>query len=85
MTMNRVTLSPNKLDFYYGYADVNEVIPQAGGYDIKATFYQQEGAIEVVPTPAEYRIEPDTQGNGIQFRRVSEGFEETSLVRCDRS
>ena len=84
-TMSMLTLSPDKLDFYYGYADVNAVTSRAGGYDVEATFYQQEGAVEVVPTPAEYRIEPDAQGNGIQLEWVSEGLDPSSLVRCNKS
>ena len=84
-TMSMLTLSPDKLDFYYGYADVNAVTPRAGGYDVDATFYQQEGAVEVIPTPAEYRIEPDTQGDRIQLEWVSAGLEKSSLVRCNES
>ncbi|MGF1512305.1 MAG: hypothetical protein ACFB5Z_01220 [Elainellaceae cyanobacterium] len=69
-SMSEVVIDPDRLDFYSGYATVNAVTPQGVGYAIDATFYQQEGAVEVRPEPAEFRIEP-TEG-GVRLERMAE-------------
>ena len=78
-TMSQLAVSPDTLRFYYGYATVDAVTARAGGYDVEATLYQQEGAVEVVPEPATYRIDPT--GNGL--RLDGEGnVPPQALVRC---
>ena len=77
-TMTRLVVSPDTLDFYYGYATVDAVDARDGGYDVAATLYQLEGAVEVVPEPTTYRIEPTD--NGLRFESDYGGA--SSLVRC---
>lgn len=83
ITMSRLTISQEKLDFYYGYATVNTVTFRDGGYDISATLFQLEGQVEVRPEAVEYRIEPDVQDGDIRFGAVSLNREPSPLVRCD--
>ena len=80
--MGRLTVSQDTLRFYYGYATVDAIAPRDGGYDVSATLYHLEGAVEVVPEPVAYRIEP--QNGGIVFGAERSGQEPSSLVRCDR-
>lgn len=82
MTMARLTLTPDSLLFYYGYATVETVTPRDGGYDVEATLVQQEGQIEVRPEAASYRIEPEAEGHGIKFGVVDSETPSSSLVRC---
>ena len=51
---------------------------RGGGYDVGATLYQTEGAVEVVPEQATYRFER-TDG-GVRFESDYGGA--SSLVRC---
>lgn len=81
MTMARLTLMPDSLLFYYGYATVETVMPRDGGYDVEATLVQQEGQVEVRPEAALYRIEPEDGGRGIRLS-TSDGSEPSPLVRC---
>ena len=81
-TMARLTVSQDTLAFYYGYATVDAVTPRDGGYDVGATLYQLEGAVEVVPEPITYRIEP--RDGGVVFGSGLERGEPSPLVRCDR-
>lgn len=83
-TMTRLTVSQDTLAFYYGYATVDQVTPRDGGYDVSATLYQQEGAVEVVPEPVTYQIETQEPGDGIVFGSTLAGQEPSPLVRCDR-
>ena len=79
VTMNRLVISPDTLDFYYGYATVDGVAARDGGFDVSATLFHTEGAIEVVPEPTTYRIAP-TEGG---LRLDGEGeVPPLSLVRC---
>ncbi len=84
ITMSRLTISQEKLDFYYGYATVNTVTFRDDGYDISATLFHLEGQVEVRPEAVEYRIEPDVQGGDIRFGAVSLNREPSLLVRCDK-
>ncbi|WP_420454812.1 hypothetical protein [Rubrivirga sp.] len=77
-TMTQLTLSPDTLDFYYGYATVDAVDARDGGYDVTATLYQQEGAVEVVPEEATYRVERTDAG--VRFESDYGGA--SALVRC---
>ena len=77
-TMTELTVSPDTLDFYYGYATVDAVDARDGGYDVGATLYQTEGAVEVVPEPTTYRIEPTD--DGVRFESEYGGT--SALVRC---
>ena len=80
-TMGRMTVAPDTIDFYYGHATVDSVAAQpGGGYEVDATLYQQEGAVEVVPEPATYRITPE--GDGLRYEWVGVTGP-TSLVRCE--
>lgn len=83
ITMSRLTISQEKLDFYYGYATVNTVTFRDGGYDISATLFHLEGQLEVRPEAVEYRIEPDVQDGDIRFGAVSLNREPSPLVRCN--
>lgn len=87
MSFSRLRITQDKLDFYYGYAIIDSVASQDGGYDLGATLFHLEGQQEVRPEAVEYRIEPNAQGNGIEFLRgsVLEDTSPISLVRCDRS
>lgn len=79
-TMGRLTVARDTLDFYYGYAVVDSVAARDGGHEVSATLYHLEGAVEVVPEPVTYRIEPG-DGGGIAFG--VEGRAPSALVRCD--
>ena len=81
LTMARLTLTPDSLLFYYGYATVGTVTRRADGYDVEATLVQLEGQVEVVPEPAAYRIEPAADG-GLRFDVVGTGQPAEALVRC---
>ncbi len=78
-TMGRLVVSPDTLDFYYGYATVNAVAVRDGGYDVDATLYHLEGAVEVVPRPTTYRVDP--AGGGLRLDADGE-VSPLSLVRC---
>ena len=78
-TMTRLVVSRDTLDFYYGYATVDAVDARGGGYDVGATLYQLEGAVEVVPEPTTYRIDPD--GDGLRLDGPGEA-PPRALVRC---
>lgn len=83
-TFTKLTVTQDKLQFYYGYAEIESVALRDGGYDIDATFFQQEGAVEVRPEAATYRIEPsDQQDDGIWFENNLTGQPPSLLVRCD--
>lgn len=84
VTMTRVMVSQDTLDFYYGYAVVDAVALEDEVYLVDATLYQTEGAVEVVPEAMSYQIEPGAQG-GIVFGSSLPGQEPTSLVRCEDS
>ena len=84
-TTTRLTLSPDRFEFYYGYATVDTVARREEGYDVSATLFLQEGQIEVTPELAEYRIEPETEEGDIRFERVYEGSSMSSFVRCEAS
>ena len=77
-TMTRLTVSRDSLRFYYGYATVDEVAASDGGYDVGATLYHLEGAVEVVPQDVTYRIERTE--SGVRFESGYGGA--SSLVRC---
>ena len=47
--MARLSITPDSLLFYYGYATVETVMPRDGGYDVEATLVQQEGQVEIRP------------------------------------
>lgn len=79
MTMARLAVRPDTLRFYYGYAVVDGVAPHDGGYRVEATLYQTEGAVEVVPEPASYRIERTADGLRVESAYAGS----TGLVRCD--
>lgn len=79
LTTTRLIVSPDTLEFYYGHATVDSVASRGRGYDVGATLYQLEGAIEVVPEPITYRIEP--RGEGILFGPVSGS--PSHRVRCN--
>jgi hypothetical protein len=83
ITTSRLTISQDKLDFYYGYATVNTVTFRDGGYYVNATLFHLEGQVEVRPEAVKYRIEPDAQGGDIRFGAVSLNREPSPLVRCD--
>ncbi|MGB3297183.1 MAG: hypothetical protein WBA76_02860 [Phormidesmis sp.] len=82
-TFTKLTVTPDKLQFYYGYADIKSVTLRDEGYNIDATFFQLEGAMEVRPEAATYRIEPEDQGEGIRFKNNPTGEPPSLLVRCD--
>ena len=77
-TMTELTVSADTFDFYYGYATVDAVDARDGGYDVGATLYQTEGAVEVVPEPTTYRVEPTDDG----IRIESDYGGTSALVRC---
>ncbi len=87
-SITRLTITQDQLDFYYGYADIDAVTFQDGGYDIDATLYHQEGQVEVRPEAVTYRIEPNRAESGeppesIQFENPWTGEAEPSpMVRC---
>lgn len=82
LTTSRLSVTQNKLQFYYGFADIDAITFRDKGYDIDATLVHQEGQIEVRPEATTYRIEPDGQENGIRFVNTSTEEEPWSLVRC---
>jgi hypothetical protein len=84
-SMTRLSITPTKLNFYYGFANVNSVAFRDKGYDIDATLFQQEGQPKVVPEAVKYRIEPNGQGDLIQFANPWAGRKSSSMVRCLRS
>ncbi|NEP17685.1 MAG: hypothetical protein F6J97_12400 [Leptolyngbya sp. SIO4C1] len=84
-TTSRLTILQDRLDFYYGYATVDRVVFRAGGYDIDAILFQLEGQVEVRPEAVEYRLEPNTQGDGIRLGASYFSEDRLSLVRCDES
>ena len=85
LTVTRLVVTPDRLQFYYGFAEVNSVTFQDEGYDIDATLFHQEGQIEVQPEAvtyrAELRTEPGGQDGSILFRNNSTD-QESLLVRC---
>ena len=81
-SMSQLTIEFNKLDFYYGFADVDAVAFRDNGYDIDATLFLQEGQVEVVPEAVTYRIEPSEQGDLIQFENAWADSQPASMVRC---
>lgn len=81
-TMARLTLTPDSLLFYYGYATVETVTPRDGGFDVEAALVLQEGVVEVRPAPATYRIETDDDGRSLRLSAPSGGGEPSALVRC---
>jgi hypothetical protein len=83
-TMTRLSISQDKLQFYYGYATVDTVTFRDGGYDVKTTYFHLEGVVEVIPRTVEYRIKPNAQGDEIQFAAndIPKGTS-PPLVRCD--
>ena len=83
--MTRLVVSPDTLDFYYGYATVDAVDARGGGYDVGATLYQLEGAVEVdVPEPATYRIVPTDDGVRFEtgLRRVARRSSSCPTAPC---
>lgn len=78
ITVSRLTVAPDTLRFYYGYATVDAVEGGGAGTDVEATLYQTEGAVEVVPEPASYRFE--SRDGGLVLER-SDAPPDT-LVRC---
>lgn len=80
MTMARLVTTPDSLRFYYGYATVDSVVAQGAAYVVAATMYQTEGAVEVIPEPTTYRIEP-TDG-GLRLDATSTPADAMDLVRC---
>ncbi len=83
-TFTALTVLDSELQFYYGYAEINSVTRRDEGYDIDATFFQQEGAMEVRPEAATYRIEPNDQNNSILFENGPTGQPPSRFVRCDK-
>ncbi len=81
MTSGRLTVRPDTLGFFYGYAVVDAVSAHDGGYQVEATLYQTEGAVEVVPEPASYQIERTADGLRIESTYAGS----TVLVRCTGS
>ena len=78
-TMTKLAVSADTLDFYYGYATVDAVQPVGrGGHRVDATLYQTEGAVEVVPEPTTYHVEPT--GDGLRFESDYGGG--STLIRC---
>ena len=77
LTMSRLVVSPDTLDFYYGYATVDSVRTRGEGYVVEATLYHLEGVIEVVPEPIAYRVEPTDEG----LRLETDYAEGSELVR----
>lgn len=84
-TFTQLTVTEDKLQFYYGYADIESVTLRDGGYDIDATFFQLEGAVEVRPEAATYRIESGDQGDSIRFENTPTGQPPSLFVRCDKA
>ena len=80
-TMSRLTIRPDSLRFYYGYATVDSVARRAEGVEVDATLYHLEGAVEVVPEPVTYRLAP-RPGGAVRFEAASLGAEPVELVRC---
>lgn len=81
-SMTRLTVMQDKLDFYYGFANIDSVTVRDGGYDIDATLFHQEGQVEVRPEAVTYRIQPGNQAESIQFENPWAGGETSSMVRC---
>ena len=79
-TMGRLTVTPDSLRFYYGYALVDSVVARDGRAEVGATLYHLEGAVEVVPEPQTYRLEPT--GDGLVFDAVGGQVPPQELVRC---
>lgn len=82
VTVSRLIVAQDTVEFYYGYATVDTVSFRNGGYDVGATLYQLEGAVEVRPEVVTYRIEPGAGGGDILFGAVSAGRAPSPLVRC---
>ena len=80
VTMARLGVAPDTLRFYYGYATVDSVSAAPDGVEVAATLYQLEGAVEVVPEPATYRLSP-TDG-GLRFGNEFQRDGPQALVRC---
>ena len=78
--MGRLTVTPDSLRFYYGYALVDSVVARDGRAEVGATLYHLEGAVEVVPEPQTYRLEPT--GDGLVFDAVGGQVPPQELVRC---
>lgn len=78
MTMARLTIRPDTLAFYYGYATVDAVATHDGGYQVETTLSTTEGVEEVVPEPASYRIERTADGLRIESAYAGSA----ALVRC---
>lgn len=78
MTSGRLTVRTDTLDFFYGFAVVDEVSAHDGGYQVETTLYQTEGAVEVVPEPTSYRIE--RTADGLRIESAYAGA--SALVRC---
>lgn len=81
VSLNEVIVAPDRLDFYYGYADIRSISPSDDGFRIEATLHQLEGALEVVPEPASYTLNP--AADGILFDYVGTQTAPETLVRCD--
>ena len=79
MTVSRLTIAPDTLHFYYGYATVDAVQARDGGYDVGAALVHLEGAVEVVPQPTTYRLTPS--GDGLRLDTEGE-VPPQALVRC---
>lgn len=82
LTMSRLVVSQDTLEFYYGYATVDMVTVRDSGYDVAATLYELEGVIEVVPAAITYRIEPRSQSDSLLFGAQLAGRAPSMLVRC---
>ncbi|MBE9060296.1 hypothetical protein [cf. Phormidesmis sp. LEGE 11477] len=84
-TFTKLTVTQEKLQFYYGYADIKAVSLRNKRYGIDATFFQLEGVIEVRPEAATYRIEPSDRDDSIRFENIPTGQPPSLLIRCDES
>lgn len=80
-TMTRLTVARDTIQFYYGYAIVDGVTAHDGDYDIDATLYQQEGAIEVEPDDVTYQV--SEADGGILFEVTETDLAPSVLVRCE--
>jgi len=83
VSLNEVVVAPDRLDFYYGYADIRSIAPSDDGFRIEATLYQLEGALEIVPEPATYTLHPAV--DGVLFDYVGTQTAPELLERCDGS
>ena len=79
--MTRLTVMQDKLDFYYGFANIDSVTVRDGGYDIDAT-PSSGGAGGGTPRGGDLQNSAGQPGRKYSVRESLGGGETSSMVRC---